>query len=135
MSEGQFPSKSDVVGWANKLYSEGVDHRDAKAYAAVFAEDGWVQFGNNPPLVGAAAIEPAIANFFTVMDTVSHKEIATTYCDGVLTLEAEVTYTVRGKTVTVPAASVYVMVRNTTPMAQICRIYVDLTPLFAAAAS
>lgn len=133
MSEGQFPSKADVVAWAQKLYSEGVDHRDAKAYASVFAEDGWVQFGNNPPLVGPAAIEPAIAQFFTVMDTVSHKEIATTYCDGVLTLEAEVTYTLRGQTVTVPAASVYVMAKGDKPVAQICRIYVDLAPLFAAA--
>ncbi len=133
MSEGQFPSKADVVAWANKLYSEGVDRRDAKAYASVFADDGWVQFGNNPPLVGRAAIEPAIAQFFTVMDTVSHKEVATTYCDGVLTLEALVTYTVRGQTVTVPAASVYVMAKGDAPMAEICRIYVDLAPLFGAA--
>ena len=132
MSEGEFPSKADVVAWAHKLYSEGVDRRDAKAYASVFAEDGWVQFGNNPRLVGPAAIDPAIAQFFTLMDTVSHKEVATTYCDGVLTLEAEVTYTVRGQTVTVPAASVYVMAKQVAPMAQICRIYVDLAPLFAA---
>ncbi len=138
MDTATFPSESVVVPWAKTLYSDGVDHRDASAFADAFTDDAWLQFGNNPPLVGKDTIRGAIEQFFTVMSKVQHESVNTDYHNGTLFLEARVTYTMHdGKTmVTVPACTVFVMKPSSdgdAPLAEKCRIYVDLTPLFGAA--
>lgn len=129
-------TEQNVVEWGETLYSEAVDKRDAETFANAFTENGWCRFGNNEPLVGREAIRVAIAQFFTVMAGVSHESAGTWYKDGNLILEARVTYTLhQGGTVTVPAVSIYGMTEGESgrPMAENCRIYVDLAPLFAAA--
>ena len=50
--------------WAHHLYRDSVDRKDAAGFAAVFAEDGTLRFGNEEPLHGRPAIEAAIAHFF-----------------------------------------------------------------------
>ncbi len=138
MDTATFPSESVVVPWAKTLYSDGVDQRDASAFAGAFTDDAWLQFGNNPPIVGKANIKVAIAQFFTVMLKVQHESVNTEYHNGSLFLEARVTYTMHdGKMmVTVPACTVFTMKPSSNgeaPLAEKCRIYVDLAPLFGAA--
>ena len=136
MTTSTAPSLAEVTAWAEKLYSEGVDRRDAKKFAAVFVDGGTCRFGNNPELVGREAIEAAITGFFTVMAGVEHKPAGTHYVDRTLVLEADVTYTLhQGGTVSVPACTIYTMAPTSPPMAESCRIYVDLAPLFGAAAA
>jgi hypothetical protein len=124
-----------MVEWADRLYSEGVDRKDAAVFANAFAADGWVRFGNSEPLAGRDAIRDGIAGFFQMFAALSHESTYTTWADRTLVLEARVTYTLHlGGTVTVPACTVYLMGEreNGEPKAKECRIYVDLSPLFAA---
>ncbi len=128
---------NEIVAWAGRLYSEGVDNKDAKAFAEAFTEDGWLRFGNNEPLIGRENIEQAITGFFTVMASLSHESTGTTWADGTLVMEANVTYTLHhGGTVTVPACTIFRMADSDgsgEPKVRKCNVYVDLTPLFAAA--
>jgi len=119
--------------WAQRLYDESVDRKDATGYAAAFVEDGWLRFGNNEPIVGRANIEAAIAGFFQAMQTLKHAPERTTVAGNLLFLEATVTYLRHdGQSVSVPAMTVYEMAETEgTPKARRCNIYVDLTPLFA----
>jgi hypothetical protein len=118
--------------WARELYTK-VDRKDATAFAAVFAEDGWIRFANNDPITGRGAIETAIAQFFTAMISLRHEFVRTILHDNLLFLEAMVTYTRHDKgVVTVPAMTVFQMGdRGGKRAAERCNIYVDLGPLFA----
>ena len=127
------PSHAQAESWARKLYRESVDRKDAAGFAAVFAESGRLRFGNEPAIIGRAQIENAIAQFFQAMVSLRH-EFTAIGCDGnTVFLEAMVTYTrLDARTVLVPAMTVFVLSGNgDEPMAEECRIYVDLTPLFA----
>lgn len=130
-------SREKVMRWADDLYANAVDRKDAAGFAAAFAPDGWVQFGNWPRTQGREAITAAIANFFSGFQSLSHKSVGKWLDRGTLVLEAEVTYVRHdGRTVTVPAATIFRLSRETNedgqPQARECRIYVDLTPLYAA---
>jgi hypothetical protein len=127
--------REDVERWADRLYSEQVDHKSADGFAAVFTSDGTLQFGNNPQLVGRDAIRTAIAQFFSAFETLRHHS-GRTWLDGdTVILEAVVTYRRHdAQQVTVPAVTVFHLTRDSdpkNPLADACRIYVDLTPLFA----
>lgn len=119
--------------WARDLYVK-VDKKDATGFAAVFADDAWIRFGNNAPVIGRSNIEAAIAQFFTAMITLSHEFVRITLHEKLLFLEASVTYRRHDKgMVTVPAMTVFQMEgRGERPVAERCNIYVDLAPLFAA---
>ncbi len=130
-------SRDAVMRWADDLYRNAVDHKDAAGFAAAFAPDGWVQFGNWPRTTGREAITAAIAHFFDGFRSLAHKSVGCWLDAGTLVLEAEVTYVRHdGGTVTVPAATIFRLSAEPseegTPQAKECRIYVDLTPLYAA---
>ena len=116
--------------WARKLYSESVDRKDAAGFAAVFAEDATLRFGNEKPIRGRTEIEAAIAQFFQAMVWLKHDFTAMSRDGDLLFLEAVVTYQRHdGGIVTVPAMTVFEV--NDRFAARSCRIYVDLAPLFA----
>jgi hypothetical protein len=130
-------SRDAVMRWADDLYRNAVDRKDAAGFAAAFTPDGWVQFGNWPRTCGRDAITAAIAQFFDGFQSLSHKSVATSLDGRKLVLEAEVTYVRHdGGTVTVPACTIFGLAsapsENGQPQAAECRIYVDLTPLYAA---
>ncbi len=130
-------SREKVMRWADDLYANVVDRKDAAGFAAAFAPDGWVQFGNWPRTQGREPITEAIAHFFSGFQSLSHRSVGQWLDRGTLVLEAEVTYVRHdGRTVTVPAATIFRLARETNedgqPQARECRIYVDLTPLYAA---
>ncbi|HET7459247.1 MAG TPA: nuclear transport factor 2 family protein, partial [Gemmatimonadaceae bacterium] len=94
-------------------------------------------FGNAPTITGRDAIREAIAGFFTAFVSLSH-ESKGAFLDGdTLILEAVVTYTRHdGQLVSVPAVTIFRIAGiapndGGRPVADQCRIYVDLTPLFA----
>jgi uncharacterized protein (TIGR02246 family) len=119
--------------WARELYGEAVDHKDAAGFAAVFTESGKLRFGNNEPLIGRQQIEAAITQFFQAMAALEHEFVAISCNGDTAFLEAKVTYTRHdGGIVTVPAMTVFVFEESVAELrARECRIYVDLTPLFA----
>jgi hypothetical protein len=130
-------SRAKVMRWADDLYANAVDRKDAAGFAAAFAPDGWVQFGNFPRTQGREAITAAIANFFSGFQSLSHRSVGQWLDGRTLVLEAEVTYLRHdGRTVTVPATTIFRLARavdeHGKPQASECRIYVDLTPLYAA---
>lgn len=130
-------SHDAVMRWAEDLYRNAVDHKDAAGFAAAFAPDGWVQFGNWPRTTGRDAITVAIAQFFDGFKSLLHKSVGRWLDARTLVLEAEVTYVRHdGGTVTVPAATIFRLAPEPSeagkPQAKECRIYVDLTPLYAA---
>ncbi len=129
-------TESDIIAWSSNLYTNGVDKKDAVAFANAFTESGALRFGNNPQLTGRDQIREAITGFFTVMQSLSHRALHTTLKDDTLVLEAEVTYLRQdGATVTVPACTIFHLAQTNPPLADDCRIYVDLAPLFAPSAS
>lgn len=129
----QSPSHATAERWAHALYADSVDQKNAAGFAAVFAKDGTLRFGNEKPIAGRAQIEQAIAQFFLAMTSLRHEFLAISQAGNTLFLEALVTYTRHdGGAVTVPAMTVFVMESNGDNfIAKSCRIYVDLTPLFA----
>lgn len=136
----QTTTRDAVMQWATELYAKSVDHKDARGFAAAFTPDAWLRFGNNERTVGRDAIETAIAGFFTAFVSLSHESHGA-YLDGrTLVLEAAVTYLRHdGQTVTVPAVTIFRLVTAggeiaLPPLADQCRIFVDLTPLFAPSA-
>ena len=129
----QLATQTNVEAWARTLYSEAVDRKDAAGFAAVFAENGTLRFGNQPPIVGREKIEEAITQFFLAMADLRHEFTAISCADETWFLEAQVTYTRHdGGVLTVPAMTVFRMeVTGERPLVRECRIYVDLGPLFA----
>jgi uncharacterized protein (TIGR02246 family) len=129
------PSRADVLAWARDIYETGVDRKDARKFASAFTKDAWLRFGNNPRLEGRDAIEAAIAQFFTAMIDLKHSSKGSFMDGDTLFLEAEVTYTRHDRQkVTVPAMTVFHLAgtgADGKPVADNCRIYVDLAPLFA----
>ena len=129
-------TREQVMRWADELYANHVDRKDAAGFAAAFASDGWVQFGNWPRTAGREAITAAIAQFFSGFESLSHTSTGQWLDGGTLVLEAEVTYLRHdGRTLTVPATTIFRLASTASaagkPQAKECRIYVDLTPLYA----
>jgi hypothetical protein len=129
-------SREAVMRWADDLYANSVDRKDAAGFARAFAPEGWVQFGNWPRTSGREAITAAIAQFFDGFQSLSHRSVGQWLDGGTLVLEAEVTYLRHdGRTVTVPACTIFRLAAEPSadgkPQAKECRIYVDLGPLYA----
>ena len=130
------PGRETVMRWADDLYANSVDRKDAAGFARAFTPDGWVQFGNWPRTTGRDAITAAIAEFFDGFQSLSHRSVGQWLDGRTLVLEAEVTYLRHdGRTVTVPACTIFRLAAERAadgmPQAKECRIYVDLTPLYA----
>lgn len=131
------PAPEVVIRWASNLYAGSVDRKDASGFAAAFVADGSLRFGNHPVVHGQAAIEAAIEAFFTSFVSLQHESRGFFFADDTLVLEAHVTYTRHdGKTVTIPAVTIFHLAGARSnepdrPLADDCRIYVDLTPLYA----
>lgn len=131
------PPLDAVLRWARDLYAESVDRKDAAGFAAAFTEEASLRFGNAPPVVGRAAIETAIAQFFTTFASLRHEAQGARLADDTLILEAVVTYTRHdARQVSIPAVTIFHLIGavHGQPVADQCRIYVDLAPLYAPSA-
>lgn len=131
------PSADVVLSWARDLYKHAVDRKDARGFARAFTEEGTLRFGNAHAIQGRAAIEAGIAQFFETFGTLQHEEKGAWLRDDTLILEAVVTYERHdGQEVSLPAVTIFSLAGAadedpTRPVADDCRIYVDLAPLYA----
>jgi ketosteroid isomerase-like protein len=132
------PTRAEVARWAHDLYAGHVDRKDAAGFAAVFTPDASLHFGNAEPIVGRDAIRDVIAQFFTAMVALRHESKGLWYDGDTLILEAAVTYTRHDRReVTVQAVTIFRLAGvddKGRPVADQCRIFVDLAPLFAPSA-
>ena len=120
---------TDPRAFADGMFAV-VDRLDADAFAAYYAEDAVLRFGNAEPVHGRDAIRQTYADFFATLDGLRHDMQHYHHTDDTHLAEALVTYTRQdGSLVTVPAMSVF----HTRPDGLIdsYRIYVDLAPLYA----
>ena len=124
--------RAEAVEWAQKLYNECVDRKDAAGFAAVFTDDAWMRFGSAEPVIGRQAIQNAIAQFFTMIAGLKHNMTGIWSQQDAVICEATVTYTrLDRSTVQVPAVTIF-RVKNspTGPVANRVQMFVDVGPLF-----
>lgn len=129
--------RDTVLDWACDLYDNAVDRKDAAGFAAAFAPNARLRFANADPVVGRDAIQSAIAQFFTAIAALKHEPRGAWLDGDTLFLEAVVTYTRHDRRqVSVPAVTIFRLTSaehpdGPRPVAEECRIYVDLAPVFA----
>ena len=114
--------------WLRRYYDE-VDSMNLNAHIAWHTDDVVVRFGNNPPVIGKAAMAEAIGHFFTTIGGMRHK-FGQVHTDGDSTvLEADIEYTrLDGNVVEVVSASV---LHRRGDLVDSLKIYIDLAPVFA----
>lgn len=109
---------------------EVVDTADGDAFAALFADDGRMTFGNGEPMEGRAAVAAGIGAFFAGIAGLRHR-VLRDWVDGADTIvELEVTYDrLDGRSVTLPAVARW----HSRPDGRIddYRVFADLAPLYA----
>lgn len=110
---------------------EIVDSSDAALFATLFAEDGRIIFGNAEPIVGRAAIEAGVGEFFTTIKALHHRVVNEWVSGRDTVVELEVTYDrLDGKSVSVPVVSIWTV--DDQGLIAHYRIFFDLTPVYAA---
>jgi hypothetical protein len=110
-----------------------VDEMRLDDFAALFTADGTMTFGNGEPTVGPAAIKAALGDFYRILRGVRHEPRGAWIVDDVSINEALVHYTMTDDSVVpVPVTSI---LRWEGDRVRDWRIYMDVAPVFAAAAA
>ena len=123
------PAPTDPRAFADGMFAV-VDRLDADGFAAYYAPDAVLRFGNAEPVRGRDAIRQTYAGFFATLRGLRHDPQHYVHQDGTHLMEAHVTYTREdGSLVTVPAMSVFHQRED--GLIDSYRIYVDLAPLYA----
>ena len=117
--------------WTVELY-KAIDAKDTRRFLSFLTENAQFRFGNYPPAVGHAAIGAAVDAFFASIRSSRHDILNNWEPQGHLVSQGIVTYVRQdGRSVTVPFVNVFNMRGN---LVQDYLIYIDNTPLYAAAA-
>ncbi len=112
-----------------KALFNAIDAQDADAFVSFLTEDAIFRFGSQDAVNGKAAIREYVAQFFGMIEALSHRiNVTWEKKDGVM-CEGEVTYTkLDGSKVTLPFADAFHMkgdkVKN-------YLVYIDPAPLFS----
>jgi limonene-1,2-epoxide hydrolase len=110
-----------------------IDSMEPERFTAHLAQDVTMRFGNAEPIHGRDAVLAAWSSFCRDLNGVKHDLVEQWTVDNATIVEANVTYTRRDDTqLTVPVVTIY---REHDGEIDDYRIYIDLTPLFAAEAS
>ena len=113
--------------WLHDLFSS-IDRRDAAAFVEFLAPDAVFQFGSAPPVSGRAAIQEAVASFFTTIAGCGHELKRTWAGTDTVVCEGKVTYQRHdGSTITLPFANVFEL-RDS--LIDRYSIYADVGPLY-----
>ncbi len=119
---------ADPRAHARAVYDD-VDRSDAVAFASHITPDGSMTFGNADPMVGRDAITEGIAQFFMLIDGLSHEIVECWAVDRHVICDLMVTYRRKdGRSVTVPAVTIWEMDGD---LVRDYRVYIDQTPVFA----
>ncbi len=99
------------------------------AFARFLTSDGSFRFGNAPPAVGRAAIEAAVAGFFTSIRRCDHRLLRCWIAPGSEAVQGEVTYTrLDGSRLTVPFVNVFLLEGA---LIRDYQIHIDASQLYA----
>lgn len=115
--------------WWESLFAT-IDAGDAAGFVSRLTADACFRFGNAPQVIGTEAIQAAVAGFFSSIAGSRHRMWNSWHGAATAACEGQVTYTRHdGATVLVPFANAFDL-RGDKIAAY--RIYIDLSPLFAA---
>jgi hypothetical protein len=107
-----------------------VDSLDSPAFAAFFAPDGRITFGNSPALEGRETVEAGTAGFLGSIDGIHHEVVHEWNVGADTIVELQVTYTRKdGNLVTIPAVSIWTV--DAAGLITDYRVTFDTTPVFA----
>jgi uncharacterized protein (TIGR02246 family) len=111
----------------NELYKH-IDTKDARGFAAFFAEDGRFTFGNAPTVTGPEAVESACDQFFSTLQDLDHEMENVWELDDTLICEVTVKYgTLDGRNLELPAVNI---IHHKDGVVTDYRIFMDVSPLF-----
>ncbi|GAA1310439.1 nuclear transport factor 2 family protein [Saccharothrix xinjiangensis] len=109
---------------------EIVDARDAAGFAALFAPDGRIVFGNGAPMTGPDEVEVGVRAFFGTIAGLAHRVEREWQVGDDTVIDLVVTYRrLDGGEVVVPAAVIWT--RDADGLFRDYRVYFDLAPLYA----
>lgn len=119
---------ADAPAHVARVYG-AVDRIDVDEFVGYLTEDGSIQFGNDEPMVGRAAIHEGISGFLGTLKGISHNVLESWAVDNAVFCDLLVTYyRTDGTEVTMPAATIWWMDGDLIAKYQ---IYIDMAPLFA----
>jgi ketosteroid isomerase-like protein len=117
----------NVSALVNDLYKH-IDTKDARGFAAFFAEDGKFTFGNAPTATGPPAVEAACDQFFSSLENLDHEMRNVWEIGDTIICEVTVIYrTLDGRNFELPAANI---IRHEDGVVTDYRIFMDVSPLF-----
>ena len=113
-----------------RRYLTAIDESDVDTYVAHLAEDATLQFNNDAPVIGKAAIEAMLRQYWKSFRGVEHEPLNIYGTGNQFVLEALNHYTRHdGKKATTRAVAF--TDRNANGQVTSARIYADVTPVFA----
>jgi ketosteroid isomerase-like protein len=116
-----------VSALVNDLYKH-IDTKDARGFAAFFAEDGKFTFGNAPTVTGPPAVESACDQFFSSLQDLDHEMHNVWEIGDTIICEVTVMYrTQGGRSLELPAANI---IHHEDGLVTDYRIFMDVSPLF-----
>lgn len=116
--------------WISHYYAD-IDAMRVQSFVNRHSEDAVLVFGNNPPLVGKAAIAEAMKQFWDLLESSYHERRNLWFADegDTAIVEWHVHYeTKSGRKFTVPSVSV--LDRGPDGLVTSLRVHVDLAPLY-----
>lgn len=113
---------------------QAVDAKDADGFAACLTPDAVFRYANAPVVTGPAAIREAVAQFFAAVQALRHDVLAVWTQDDFVFCKGEVNYVRHDGSKAGPFPFFNLFRVSGDKIAEYL-IYVDISPLFAAAAS
>jgi ketosteroid isomerase-like protein len=107
-----------------------LDRGDLPAYLEFLSADASLRFGNNPPVIGRAAIEESLNSFYKTFQWVRHDHVATWTRPEGAAVETDATY-LRPDGSEAHVHAVTICRFNNRDEITDYRVFVDLEPLFA----
>ncbi len=115
--------------WLSNLF-EAIDRMDVDGFVAFLSEEASFRFANAPAVTGKENIHSVVSNFFSNIKSIQHTIGGVWEQDAIVICEGEVTYTRHdGQELPLPFMNSF---RMKGALIDDYRIYMDISPLFAA---
>ena len=115
--------------WLSRLF-ETIDRMDIDGFVSFLGEEASFRFANAPVVYGRDNIRSVVSNLFSNIKGIRHAIEGIWEQDGIVICEGEVTYMRHdGQERVLPFMNIF---RMSGPLIADYRIYMDISPLFAA---